>query len=70
MFFNFIVPRQAILYGIAGLLTGAIVGSYLGYSLRPTFSSQLGSPDGNTYLMRSIISTNSRRGVDVSDIIR
>jgi hypothetical protein len=63
-----LVSKEAIMFGCGGLLTGALIGICVGYTVRSgsSASSQFSNGGSNNYIMRAILSTSSRRGIDVS----
>lgn len=61
----FAVSSQAIYFGVAGLVTGSVIGLCIGYSVRKG-SSQMFSTSFSTTPMRAILTTNVGRRVDVS----
>lgn len=66
------VSRQAVILGFAGLVTGGVIGVCVGYRFRSVAnSSPLSSAsNGNQYVMRAILSTSTRSGIDVRKNLR
>ncbi|XP_035702189.1 reticulon-4-interacting protein 1 homolog, mitochondrial isoform X2 [Folsomia candida] len=60
------VSKQAIYFGCGGLLTGVIVGVAVGYGYRtsPAGSNSFHNGSANNYLMRGIVASNCKRGID------
>ena len=69
----FPVSKQAIYFGFAGLVTGGVIGLCIGYTVKQSsLSSQyFSSPatNGTPTLMKAILCSSSRRGIDVSELI-
>lgn len=68
LFIFCLVSKQAIYFGCGGLLTGVIVGVAVGYGYRtsPAGSNSFHNGSANNYLMRGIVASNCKRGIDVS----
>ncbi|CAL8070227.1 unnamed protein product [Orchesella dallaii] len=60
------LSRQALILGCAGLLTGGLIGVCVGYRFRSgsTYSPLSTQSNGNQYVMRAILTTSTRRGID------